>query len=62
MQVQILDAELNAKIGNTMLESAGDTAGLHTLAANIKDKTGITVVARLDESNNTVVVKRLLIG
>lgn len=59
--VQINDAEIRSKLGNSLNESVSyDSA--QALAAMIEAKTGIRVFVRLNETTKSYEVKRLLIN
>ena len=59
--VVIRDAELQQKLAGSLMESV-EQGQEPNLAAQIKARTGIPVVAKLNESTGCVEVKRVLIG
>jgi hypothetical protein len=61
--VHVQDAELLNKMNYQINESAVNSVqDANQVAADITARTGIKVVARIDESTKIVAIKRLLVG
>lgn len=61
-KIIIRDAELNSKLNPTLTESLSKHQNITEIQRFVEANTGLKVFCRLNEQDNTVEVKRLLIG
>jgi hypothetical protein len=60
--LNIQDEEIRSKYSGALNESQAQSPVAQVIEQDIRDKTGIKVNVKIDESTQTIVVKRLLIG
>lgn len=61
-KIIIRDAELNSKLNPSLTESLSKHQNIAEIQRFVEANTGLKVFCRLNEQDNTVEVKRLLIG